>query len=667
MAVDKFPRRALAVSIQLVIALSLIMAASPSPAENNRDIWQHYSLELRARHYTKAAELIAPLAEQGEPRACYELSQLYRNGRGVAKDEARARSLLQSAAQKDHVPSQYLLGIFYSKGIGGPDDTKLAQEWLQRAAQHDHTAAIAALNKLKTKKSTIQLDPETICKATRYATANNADSALVQLAIQQNRHRTIQDDNGNSLLTIAIIWGDEDIAEKLLTAGVDINHQNRYGETAVHLAVQTQNIQALRWLLKHSAKVEQQNISAKTALHIAVERDLVDYADLLLAANATPRIKDSDGQTALEAAGQRQQEAMLAVLASYGFRPKGSSDLDRRLDVAQNLQSNGITALQLAVERDDLPLIKKLLQTAKMPWRTNAHGHTLITLAAQHASPKTLAFLLQSAKGAGSLGPQQRNALFFALDGHANENLDVLLKNGTSPLQEDTDGSTAIDYALAEYPDAAMPLITSLAPSQWQTSWLPVAAEHGQTQLCELLLAQGLAVDSVNKEGKTALWYASRQGQANILQMLLDSGANVLITDNNGNTAAHIAASYSPKALEKLLTDSDTVGILNTHNHDGDAPIHLATAHSQLKNISLLIKHGVDINSRDSNGNTPLILAVLSNSIETIEQLLAAGASTNKRNKHDQDALTMAKQLEYSEAVTALEKQRKTGIMDLFK
>ena len=45
---------------------------------------------IRIQDYQKAAALLGPLAEQGDAEAQYQLGSLYRQGRGVAKDYARA-------------------------------------------------------------------------------------------------------------------------------------------------------------------------------------------------------------------------------------------------------------------------------------------------------------------------------------------------------------------------------------------------------------------------------------------------------------------------------------------------------------------------------------------------------------------------------------------------
>ncbi|WP_269618277.1 ankyrin repeat domain-containing protein [Zhongshania sp. BJYM1] len=653
---------------QLQLVFIIVLSIGVSAANAEIDVWQEYAQLIRVRHYGEAAVLITAQAEKGDSRACYELAQLYRNGRGVEKNESKARTLLLRAAKQDHIPSQYLLGLFYSKGTGGPESRTEARRWLESAAQQNYGPAKSALNSLNTERENSELSKAEILSAARNSDANNTKiQNTIQRAIHENKHLSTLDSDGNTLLSIAAIWGAQPTAELLLNAGVDINQQNRFGETALHLAVQEQQLSALNWLLSHKASLDLQSVAGKTALHIALERNLTDYATRLLAEKANPLITDKDGKTALNIAVQRQNKPILALLARDGFRPEATNDIERRLKIAQQDSGDGIYPIQLAVERDDLPLIKKLISGSTTPWQANAQGQTLITLAAQHASAETLRYLLKLAPNPSERGPQKRNALFFALDADNNENLQVLLDNGISPTDEDETGLSAIEYAFSVRPESASRLIRQLPSSQWQALWLPMAAAHDQNETCLLFIDQGVDVDTVDETGKTALWYASKRENGELVEILLGADANVLISDTNGDTPVHIAAGYSPTSLEILLRNSDAVSLLNTANHTGNMPLHLAASHSQAKNITLLAKLGADINSRDNSGNTPLMLAVLANSIDTIEAALVSGAARNKRNKQDQDALTMAQQLGYKKAVDALKKPQKNGFIDLFK
>ena len=61
-------------------------------------------------------------ADQGLAAAQCNLGDMYADGRGVAKDEARAAELYQAAADQGHAGAQYNLGFSYANGRGVAKD-----------------------------------------------------------------------------------------------------------------------------------------------------------------------------------------------------------------------------------------------------------------------------------------------------------------------------------------------------------------------------------------------------------------------------------------------------------------------------------------------------------------------------------------------------------------
>ena len=61
-------------------------------------------------------------ADQGLAAARCSLGVMYENGRGVAKDEARAVELYQAAADQGLAAAQCYLGVMYENGRGVAKD-----------------------------------------------------------------------------------------------------------------------------------------------------------------------------------------------------------------------------------------------------------------------------------------------------------------------------------------------------------------------------------------------------------------------------------------------------------------------------------------------------------------------------------------------------------------
>lgn len=71
----------------------------------------------------------------GDPNAQFNLSMMYLEGNGVAKDPKRAMQLLNNAAKKGHGPSRALLGHMMFKGEAGKRQPALGLMWMGLARQ----------------------------------------------------------------------------------------------------------------------------------------------------------------------------------------------------------------------------------------------------------------------------------------------------------------------------------------------------------------------------------------------------------------------------------------------------------------------------------------------------------------------------------------------------
>ncbi|TVV71320.1 hypothetical protein FOY91_17115 [Sphingomonas solaris] len=83
-----------------------------------------------AGNYARALAIWRPLADAGNADAQYNMAQSYRLGRGVAVDEAQARSWDLKAAQQDHPEAQANYGLLLFQG----NERNAALPWLSKAS-----------------------------------------------------------------------------------------------------------------------------------------------------------------------------------------------------------------------------------------------------------------------------------------------------------------------------------------------------------------------------------------------------------------------------------------------------------------------------------------------------------------------------------------------------
>jgi len=91
--------------------------------------------------YSTALKEFRTLAERGDARAQYILSNMYAKGEGVPHDDQLAFWWLQKAAEQELAVAQYSLGAMYYKGEGVPQDYQRAFHLFQKAAKQGNAKA----------------------------------------------------------------------------------------------------------------------------------------------------------------------------------------------------------------------------------------------------------------------------------------------------------------------------------------------------------------------------------------------------------------------------------------------------------------------------------------------------------------------------------------------
>jgi len=139
-------------------------------------------------------------------------------------------------------------------------------------------------------------------------------------------------------------------------------------ESILHKAVQSNNINSVRLLLKTGAKPNIKDINGVTPLHLAACRGSLNIVKLLLKYGANPNLKDNEGETPMHTIFECEQQGrtkrsynVIELLLKSGGKP--------------NMKSNsGYTVLQasyLVSARNDIKQL--LIDYGATP--INANGH----------------------------------------------------------------------------------------------------------------------------------------------------------------------------------------------------------------------------------------------------------------------------------------------------
>ena len=119
-------------AICLATALAFPAIAGPSDDANTAYASGDYAAALR---------LWRELAEKGDASAQSRLGVMYRDGRGVARDDQQAVEWFRKAAEQGNAFAQADLGVMYQNGRGVPRDDQQAIEWYRKAAEQGNPGA----------------------------------------------------------------------------------------------------------------------------------------------------------------------------------------------------------------------------------------------------------------------------------------------------------------------------------------------------------------------------------------------------------------------------------------------------------------------------------------------------------------------------------------------
>jgi ankyrin repeat protein len=428
------------------------------------------------------------------------------------------------------------------------------------------------------------------------------------------------------------------------------------GRSELADAAMQRNKPAVRALLQQNADVNAPQIDGTTALHWAVEADDLELTDLLIRAGAHVSAANKTGATPLLLATINGNAVLIERLITAGADPNAP------------LTKSADTALMMASRTGKIDAVKVLLDhgaqvNAKETWGgttalmwaiSERHPDVAKLLVENGADVNAKSYFVPSASGRGFEGttpvaakPNQGiqefasgllTPLMFAAREDDIDSARLLIKTGADLNAIGGDGKDALGLAVfnGSY-DVASLLIDSHAnvnqadaqrftPLFWAVDrrnmetapnfpWMVTA---DPLPLIKKLLDAGadpnVVINSTPRahmrEGSprivfaTALMRAAFSGDIELIRLLLAHGANPHIISSDKETPLMAACG---------------TGFINGYNKQ-------RTPAERLEVVKLLIELGEDVNAADSYGITPLMVAANLGDITIVQYLVDKGA-----------------------------------------
>jgi uncharacterized protein len=416
---------------------------------------------------------------------------------------------------------------------------------------------------------------------------------------------------------------------------------------------------AVQALLQQKADVNAQQVDGTSALHWAVQSNDLQLTDLLLRAGAKPGAVNHTGATPLLIATQIGNAAMIERLLTAGADPNAA------------LTKTGDTALMMAARTGKADAVKVLLDhraqvnaketwggTTALMWAVSERHADVAKMLVEHgADVNAKSYFVPSASGRGFEGttpvPPKPNQpieefasgmltpLMFAARENDLESAKLLVKAGADLNAQGGDGKDALSLAFFDGSyDVADFLIDSHANVNQKDA--------------QRFTPLFWAVDRRNMETAPNFpWMVSRDPFPLIVK-LLDAGADPNAVINSTPRARMREGSprivYSTAIMRAAFSgDIELVKLLLAHGADphiisSDRETTLMAAcgtgfingyHRQrppaerLEVVKLLIDLGEDVNAADGYGITPLMVAANLGDLNVVKYLVEKGADLN--------------------------------------
>ena len=287
----------------------------------------------------------------------------------------------------------------------------------------------------------------------------------VETLIDYGANVNIQNSSGKSPLAETVVASKYDLAKTLLNLGADPNSSDVNGVTVLMDAIRGNDYNTIKLLLDYGANPNIQEINGRNAYHEAAFMGNRDVIRMLYMAGGNPLARDKTGLTPFSIVLDRDIDTIMEVLGdSYNItdsdgntpvhlvvKARGSTELLRLLIEdgypLDTRNSDGYTALNYAIEQDDVNTALVLLENGANPFQMiDKKGRNGTSIALEHNNPQMIANIV---KYAGKLTDVQGNTiLHYAAKTCSAQTVKQLISYGIDKSVKNVSGDTAYTIAV---------------------------------------------------------------------------------------------------------------------------------------------------------------------------------------------------------------------------
>ncbi|KAI1722541.1 ankyrin repeats (3 copies) domain-containing protein [Ditylenchus destructor] len=498
-----------------------------------------------------------------------------------------------------------------------------------------------------------------------HSAAAAGHNEVVKMLISRGTKVDIPTKDNCTALHVAVQSGQASVVETLLGYGANVHVRGgQIGETALHVAALSKSdIECAQMLLKSGAQPNVKQSDGQTPLHIASRSGNVDMIRLMLSEGADPQIKANNGETPLHVAAKNCHFGVVELILQNLSQMTDPPDVKAYVN---SLTEDGETSIHYASQvltsqahfkDEDAKLMSILLDFGGEPERqtftnneTAMHmcansGNEAVLLAMVNKIGPGLTTIVQNKKSKGGWSP----LLEACARGHVGVAQILLLHHARIDVFDDS-GRTALHLAAANGHVQLTQLLLqnkAFVNSKTKSGEAPLhlAAMNGHMKVVNLLVqAYQASLEAITLDNQTALHFAAKHGQLAVCQAMLNLGANPNARDDKGQTPLHLAAENDYPDVVKLFLKmkQNNRAVLTAVDHNGFTCAHIAAMKGSLavvKELMMIDKVMVIQAKTKTMEATTLHMAAAGGHAKVVKILLENGANAEDENAFGMSAL----------------------------